>query len=127
VALLTASGAWICSRVPAPSSELLEGIVTIGIGLFVAYVLEMAWLVTRLRSATDYETRLGAFVGLGFAGLLGIVMALFLAAHRVAGHANLLDDIGFSWAIASLALLGVIVTLQPLLVHEWDSDEKDVD
>ncbi len=126
VAIAALPGTYAATTVPAPSQELLEGIATIGVGLFIAFVVEMAWLATRVKNEKDHERRLGAFVGMGFAGLVGIVVALLLSAHRAAGHSNLLDDVGFSWVVVSLAVLGSVVAMQPLLVHEWsESQESD--
>jgi hypothetical protein len=92
-----------------------------------AYVVEISWLTGRIRSVSDYERRLGAFVGIGAGGLLGVVVALLLAAHRTAGHSNLLDGVGLAWVAASLAFLGGFVVVQPLLVHEWSDSEPDSD
>jgi hypothetical protein len=112
--------------IPAPSPQLLLAIASLGTALLLAYVVEMAWLITRLRSASDYELRLGAFVGLGIGGLIGVVLALLLSAHNAAGHSNFLDDVGLAWVVSSLAVLGSLVVVQPLLVHEWAvSNESD--
>jgi hypothetical protein len=109
----------------SPSPRLLEGVATLGTGLLLAYVVEVSWLTVRIRCAPDYERRLGFFVGLAAGGLIGVVVAILLAAHISAGHSNLLDDIGLSWVIASLAMLGSLVIVQPLLVHEWSGGEPD--
>jgi hypothetical protein len=112
---------------PNPSVELLEGVVTLGTGLLLAYVVEVSWLTARIRGASDYESRLGFFVGIGAGGLVGIVVTLLLAAHIAAGHSNLLDSIGLSWVVASIATLGGLVIVQPLLVHEWSGEQPDSD
>lgn len=110
-----------------PSADLLYGFASLGTGLLLAYVVEISWLTGRIRSASDYKRRLGAFVGIGAGGLLGVVVALLLAAHREAGHSNLLDSVGLAWVAASLAFLGGFVIVQPLLVHEWFDSEPDSD
>jgi hypothetical protein len=38
---------------------------------------------------------------------------------REAGHAGLLDDIGFGWAMSSIGALGVIVASLPVASYEW--------
>lgn len=110
-----------------PSADLLSGLSSLGTGLLLAYVVEISWLTGRMRRLPDYERRLGAFVGVGASGLLGVVVALLLAAHRDAGHSNLLDSVGVSWVAVSLTFLGAVVIIQPLLVHEWSDEQSDSD
>jgi hypothetical protein len=124
----TIAGTLAAHAVPDPSNDLLDGIASLGTGLLLAYVVEISWLTARMRREPDYERRLGAFVGIGAGGLVGVVIALLLAAHRAAGHSNLLDSIGLSWVAVSLAFLGGFVIIQPLLVHEWSgSSQPDSD
>jgi predicted phage tail protein len=78
-----------------------------------------------MRSAVDYNERLGLLVGLAAAGLAGVVVALLISAHLMAGHSNLLDAAGLSWTVVSLGLLGGVVVIQPLLVHEWTPESSD--
>lgn len=104
---------------PAPSSELMNGVANLGTGLLLAFVVEAAWATSQMREADDYEERLGAFVGLALAGLIGVVVALLISAHRAAGHANLLDAAGLAWIAVSVGILGGVVVVQPILVHEW--------
>jgi hypothetical protein len=113
---------FVVRLLPAPSAELLRDIGNLGLGLLLAYVVESVWLASRMRGSSDYRSRLGAFFGLGMSGLVGAIVSILLAAHRDAGHANLLDQLGLSWAAVSLVILGGMVVVQPLLVHEW-SDE----
>lgn len=110
---------------PAPSPDLLNGLASLGTGLLLAYVIEAAWVTRRMRAAKDYEKRLGVFVGLAASGLIGVVVALLVSAHRVAGHSNPLDDFGLAWIVVSLAILGGLVVLYPLLVHEWQPADED--
>lgn len=123
----TISMTLVARLVSDPSADLLSGVSSLGTGLLLAYVVEISWLTSRMRRLPDYERRLGAFVGVGAGGLLGVVVALLLAAHRDAGHSNLLDCVGVSWVAVSLAFLGVVVIIQPLLVHEWSDDQPDSD
>ena len=121
----TAASALAIRLAPYPSADLLKDIASLGTGLLLAYVIEISWLTARMSRAPDYERRLGAFVGIAAGGLLGVVIALLLAAHRAAGHSNPLDTIGVSFVAVSLAFLGGIVIIQPLLVHEWPEDGSD--
>lgn len=114
-------------KVPDPSDDLFDGLTTLGTGLLLAYVVEISWLTGRIRGASDYERRLGFFVGLGASGLVGTVVALLLASHRAAGHSNLLDSVGLAWVVASLTMLGGLVIIHPLLVHEWSDNPPGAD
>jgi len=111
--------------VPLPSESLLSLVTEVGIVLVLAYAVEAAWLVPRLAQEDDYENRLGAISGIGIAGMVGVVCALLLSAHRAAGHGNGLDYLGLAFVIASLGFLAGIVVAQPLLVHEWEPPKND--
>jgi hypothetical protein len=106
---------------PSASPALFENIANIGVVLVLAYVVEAVWLVPRIANASDYKDLLGLLTGMGFAGLIGVLVALLVGAHRAAGHANLLDDLGLAWSAASLAILGGMVVLHPLLADIWES------
>jgi hypothetical protein len=84
-----------------------------------AYVVNVSWNARRLRSARAKSAGayLGFNVGAGFAGFVGIVVALLTAEHRAAGYANLLDVIGTSWAAVSLLILGLTTTAEPLIAY----------
>ena len=98
---------------------------SLGTGLLLAYVVEATWVTRRMRSAVDYEKRLGFLVGVATAGLIGVVLAMLISAHRAAGHSNLLDVAGLAWVVISLSLLSSLVVAQPIVVHEWSSDEEE--
>lgn len=109
-----------------PSPELLRSMAEIGVAILLGYVIEVVWMTVRLeREDDDRESWLGSMVGLGLCGLAGIVVALLIAEHRAAGHANLLDKYGLWWATVSLAMLGILVTLQPLIVDRWSKPSSD--
>jgi len=123
--LVGSMGAFLLTRIlPAPNPDLLNGLASLGTGLLLAYVIEAAWITPRMRTAKDFENRLGVLVGVAVSGLFGVVIALLLAAHRAAGHSNWLDHLGLAWTVVSLAILGGLVVLQPLLVHEWQPAEE---
>jgi hypothetical protein len=109
------------SAVPAASPELLRTLALIGTTLLLAYVVEAVWLVGRVERDDEFEEWLGFVTGAGIAGFLGVIFALLLAEHRIAGHSNFLDELGTAWSAVSLLILGGVLVLQPLLAH-WLSD-----
>jgi hypothetical protein len=119
VALAMVGGAFFLGAVPPASPELLRSLATIGAILLPAYVVEVTWLVPHMGKGVDYEEWLGFVVGAGIAGLIGIAVALLLAEHRLAGHANSLDDIGLAWVVASELILAGALIVQPLLANRF--------
>jgi hypothetical protein len=115
IALLTAIWTSVGKDFDYPSPETLRSIANVGVALLLAYVLEAVWMVNRAERKEWHENWLGTICGTGFGGLLGIGIALATAAHLESGHKNLLDDLGLWWSVVSLSLLGVMVTLQPLM------------
>lgn len=111
---------------PKPSPELLRSLAGLGATLFIAYAVETSWIVraTRDRDLDERQGRLGTMVGFGTAGLIGIAFALALSERAGAHHWIFLDELAFAWAVASLGMFGIVVVLQPLLIHEWMSDDK---
>ena len=98
----------------------MRSIAEIGVAILLGYVVETVWMTTRLeRQGEERENWLGSMAGLALSGLLGIVVALLVAEHRAAGHSNFLDIFGLWWATSSLGLLGVMLTLQPVIVDRW--------
>lgn len=126
VVLASLGAYFFLAALPAASPELLRNIALIGASLLIAYVVEAVWLVPRVEIDDDHEEWLGFIVGAGIAGLLGIVFALLLSAHREAGHSNVIDDIGLAWATISLLILGGVLVLQPLLADRYgDTRARD--
>jgi hypothetical protein len=119
VAIASLGGALALGTMPAASPGLLENVATIGAVLVLAYVVEAAWLVTQVEITDDHEEWLGFLTGAGLAGLVGVIVALLVAEHRAAGHDSFLDDLGVSWAAVSLAILGCVLVLQPLLADRY--------
>lgn len=105
--------------VPLASPELLRSVAVIGATLLLAYVVEAVWLVQRVEQDDEFEEWLGFITGAAIAGFLGVVFALLLAEHRLAGHANFVDELGTAWVAASLLILGGALVLQPLLAHRF--------
>jgi hypothetical protein len=103
-----------------PSSTLMYAIAAIGASVFLAFAVEATLLAGMVKRKAESENWLGFVTGLGLSGLSGTVVALAVAAHREAGHGNVLDILGFCWSAASLFLLGVLVAYQPLIMHKRD-------
>jgi hypothetical protein len=124
-ALFTASfGALIDA---APSAELFGQLAQIGATLLVAYSVAIVAAERQLRtksSKDEHEDWLGFSVGAGACGLLGIILAVGLSAHRDAGHANLLDDIGLWWCVSSIGVLGLTIAILPLASYSWRTSTR---
>lgn len=105
-----------------PSAELFGQLAQIGATLLVAYSVAIVAAERRLRTKSSkgtHEDWLGFSVGAGICGFLGIVLAVGLGAHRDAGHANVLDDIGLWWCVSSVSVLGLMIAVLPLASYEW--------
>jgi hypothetical protein len=123
VAVASIGGAFFLGAIPPASPELLQSLATIGAIFVPAYVVEIVWLVPRMARGEEFEEWLGFVVGAGIAGLLAIAVALLGVEHRVAGHANSLDDLGLSFIVVSLTILAGTLVLQPLLAHRFTDPE----
>jgi hypothetical protein len=117
IAAASLGGYFFFNTIPLPSPDLLRSVATIGGTLLLAYIVEVVWLVQRVEQDDEFEEWLGFVTGAGIAGFLGVVFALLLSAHRLAGHANFIDKIGTAWTAISLLILGGVLVLQPLLAH----------
>lgn len=110
---------------PGLTDDLLQSLATIGAILLPAYVVEVVWLVPRMGQGEEFEEWLGFVVGAGIAGLFAIAVALLGVEHRVAGHANSLDDLGLSFVVVSLVILACTLVAQPLLAHRFADPDAD--
>jgi hypothetical protein len=118
-------GLTVVAMPPMPSSELLQGIASLGGALVIAYVVQAVWMVQEAKPADDREDWVGFVTGTGVAGLIGVVLVLVLAAHRAAGHENLLDRFGCIWAGTALCALAGVVMFQPPLVHRLRKTQEE--
>lgn len=125
VALSALGGAFFIGALPSPSPGLTENLTTLGIVLVPAYVVEVTWLVPRMGRGEEFEEWLGFVIGAGIAGLLAIAVSMLLSEHRLAGHANSLDDLGLSFVVFTLAILAGCLVLQPLLAHRFGDADLD--
>jgi hypothetical protein len=125
VAVASIGGAFFLGAIPPASPGLLQSLATIGAIFVPAYVVEVVWLLPRMGQGEEFEEWLGFTVGAGIAGLLAIAVALLGAEHRLAGHANSLDDLGLSFVVVSLVILGGCLISQPLLAHRFAGTDPD--
>ena len=124
VVVASIGGAFFLGAIPPASPTLLQNLATIGAILVPAYVVEIVWLIPKMGRGEEFEEWLGFVVGAGIAGLLAIAVALLGVEHRVAGHANTLDDLGLSFVIVSLTILAFTLVLQPLLAHRLTDPDQ---
>lgn len=125
VAVASLGAAFFVGAIPPASPGLLQNLATIGAIFVPAYVVEVVWLLPRMGQGEEFEEWLGFTVGVGIAGLLAIAVALLGVEHRVAGHANSLDDLGLSFVVVSLVILGSVLILQPLLAHRFADHDAE--
>ena len=113
VGVASIGAAFFLGAVPPASPDLLQSLALIGAVLLPGYVVEVIWLVPRMGRGEELEE------GRDLADLLAIAVALLGAQHRLAGHANSLDDLGLAFVIVSLAVLAGTLVVQPLLAHRF--------
>lgn len=124
VTYLAAMLALTVGRAAYPSANLMQTFAQIAATLLVGWVVMAVWMVARVeRDGDDREEWLGGTTGLGVGGLAGLAVALLVAAHREAGHANFLDRFGCWWAVISIGALGLMLVLHPLVVERWRPDQ----
>ncbi len=119
VAVASIGGAFFLGAIPPASPELLQSLATIGAIFVPAYVVEVVWMVPRMGRGEEFEEWLGFVIGAGIAGLFAIAVALLGVEHRIAGHANTLDDLGLSFVVVSLVILAGTLVSQPLLAQRF--------
>jgi hypothetical protein len=125
VAAASIGGSFFLSAIPPASPGLLQSLATIGAILLPAYVVEVVWLLPRMGHGEEFEEWLGFIAGAAIADLLAIAVALLAAEHRLAGHANSLDDLGLAFVVVSLAILAGCLVAQPLLAQRFMGPESD--
>jgi hypothetical protein len=125
VAIASVGAAFFLSAIPSASPDLLQTLALIGAILLPAYVVEVVWLLPRMERGEELEEWLGFMVGAAIADLLAIAVALLGVQHRLAGHANSLDDLGLAFVILSLVVLAGTLVAQPLLVNRFSNDYPD--
>jgi hypothetical protein len=107
------------AHVKHPQPEFLSDLAGIGATIFVAYVIEMSVIVlwaTRYDAEDDAVS--GETVGFGLAAFLGVGFALALTNHGHTHALTFIEELGLSWALVSLAMLGLLVAAYPLMLYE---------
>lgn len=117
--------AFFLGAIPPASPGLLQTLGLTGAILLPAYVVEVIWLLPQMGRGEELEEWLGFMVGAAIADLLAIAVALLAVQHRLAGHANSLDDLGLAFVIVSLVVLAGTLVAQPLLANRFSSDSPD--
>jgi hypothetical protein len=125
VVIASVGAAFFLGAIPPASPDLLQTLALIGAILLPAYVVEVVWLLPHMGRGEELEEWLGFMVGAAIADLLAIAVALLAVQHRLAGHANSLDDLGFAFVIVSLVVLAGTLVAQPLLANRFGSDSPD--
>lgn len=97
----------------------------IGASFFLAYVIEATWLAQRFPHKERSELILGGLMGLATSGLLGVILALMLSERPVTEPFGRTEDLYFWWSLISLTGLGLLVALQPGVVHIWLEEDEE--
>jgi len=114
VSALTGYGLSLIFSSPAGISEPLA---QIGATLLVAYTVQTGWVIqTSRKRGADRENWVGMTSGIGCCALTGILVALWLSAHKE--PFGLLEAFGFAWAMASIGFLGLWTALQPWAIYD---------
>lgn len=102
-----------------PSPELLRALAQVGATLLIAYAVEVSWLLKVSSGRNGHRAGwVGYATGVGACGLLGLTLALVLS-EADTSSLGLGSQFLLAWVAFSLALLGLLVALLPLLVYEW--------
>jgi hypothetical protein len=125
VSVLAAVLAYFFRHTSYPSPELMRSLAEIAATFFVGWVVEAVWMALRNeRDGRERENWLGGMGGLGLGGVLAIALALLVAAHREAGHANFLDWLGLWWTVVTTACLGSMLAMYPVIAERWSPDSR---
>lgn len=102
---------------PEPD-QTSAALAQVGATLLVAYAVQASWVLRASRKrGPDRENWVGIAAGIGFCALIGILLALALAAHHE--PLNWLEAFAFGWVVVANALLGGMIAFQPWAMYHW--------
>jgi len=115
ISLLALAGLHQLFPDPAQASEAFA---QIGATLLVAYAVQMSWVLQNSRKrGSDRENWVGVTAGIGICAVTGIGVAVALSSHHE--PLNWFESFGFAWVVASSAILGFWIAIQPWAMYEW--------
>jgi hypothetical protein len=101
-----------------PDADLLRVTAGIGASLFLAYVIEITWMASQVLPPGAGEDFLGGLTGFGLSGFLGVI-ALLILSEQGPGEFTMLAEYFLWWSLLALVFLGLMVAMQPYMVHQW--------
>lgn len=103
------------------NADVLRTLAEIGATLLVAYGIVASNVVSAAQAEVQEKRkeRVGAFIGIGCAGLIGIISALVLSQRAWVANPSWLEEFGFGWTVGSLAMFFVMVAFQADVVDSW--------
>jgi hypothetical protein len=112
----------ICAKLHVrANAEVLRTLAEIGATLLVAYGVLASSIVSAAQEEPKDKRRerVGAFIGIGGAGLVGIASALVLSQRTGVANPSWLEELSFGWAASSLLMFLLIVALQAEAIDSW--------
>lgn len=110
-----------------PKAEVLRALAEIGATLLVAYGLVASSIISAAQAEPRKKRteRLGALVGIGATGLIGIAVALVLSERAWVIDPSWLEELAFGWTSASLLMFLVMIAFQAEAVESWEKPAPD--
>jgi cation transport ATPase len=107
-------------------AEVLRTLAVIGATLLVAYEVIASTIILKaqVESRDKRQERLGALVGIGASGMIGIANALVLSERTCVDNPGLLEELAFAWTAASLLMFLVFVAFQADAIDSWAEPPK---
>ena len=121
--LMVASCSWLfCAWLGVrANAQTLRTLAEIGATLLVAYGVLASSIISaaQTESQNRRRERLGALVGIGGAGLIGIGSALVLSQRAWVNNPSWLEELAFGWITGSLLMFLVFVAFQADAIDSW--------
>jgi len=117
VALASVFTGYAINAVFSDPASVSEPLAQIGATLLVAYAVQTGWVVQNSRKrGADRENWVGVASGVGCCALIGVFIALCLSPHQES--LDLLEGLGFAWAVISIGFLGLWTALQTWAMYD---------